>query len=59
MVVFVGTPQFRRIASWVAMGTMRCSVARLSFFLGTNPLGMPGVPMNNLTPMESCPGVAS
>ena len=28
------------------------------FFLGTNFWGMTGVPMNNSTPMETCPGVA-
>ena len=58
MVVFVGTPQFRRIALWVAMETMHLDIARISFFLGTNFWGMTGVPMNNPTPMETCPRVA-
>ena len=58
MVVFVGTPPFRRIALWVAMETMHLDIARISFFLGTNFWGMVGVPMNNSTPMETCPGVA-
>ena len=38
MVVFVGTPLFRRIALWVAMETMHLDIARISFsgdkFLG-------------------------
>ena len=58
MVVFVGTPLFRRIALWVAMDAMRLDIARLRFFLGTNFWGMTWVPMNNSTPMETCPGVA-
>ena len=58
MVVFVGTPPFRRIALWVAMETMHLNIARISFFLGTNFWGMTGVPMNNPTPMKTCPGVA-
>ena len=28
------------------------------FLLGTSFWGMTGVPMNNSTPMETCPGVA-
>ena len=32
MFVFVGTTPFRRIALWVAMETMRLSIARISFF---------------------------
>ena len=35
MVVFVGTPQFMRIALWVAIETMHLDIARISFFLGT------------------------
>ena len=58
MVVFVGTPPFTRIALWVAMETMHFDIARISFFLGTNFWGVSGVPMNNPTPMETCPGVA-
>ena len=58
MVVFVGTPPFWRIALWVAMKTMHLDIAKISFFLGTNFLGMTRVPMNNSTPMESCPEVA-
>ena len=58
MVVVVGTPPFRRIALWVAMETMHLDKARISFFLGTNFWGMTGVPMNNSTPMETCPRVA-
>ena len=57
MVVFVGTPPFRRIALRVAMETMHLDIARM-FFLGTNFWGMTGVPMNNSTSMETCPGVA-
>ena len=34
MVVFVGTPPFRRISLWVAMGTMQLDIARISFFSG-------------------------
>ena len=56
MVVFVGTPPFRRIALWVAMETMHLDIARISFFLGTIFWGMTGAPMNNPTPMETCPG---
>ena len=57
MVVYVGTPPFKRIALWVAMETMRLDIARISFFfLGTNLWGMTGVPMNNSTLMETCPG---
>ena len=58
MVVFVGTPPFRRIVLWVAMETMHLDIARISFFLRTNFWGMNVVPMNNSTPMETCPGVA-
>ena len=58
MVVFVGILPFRKIAFWVAMETMHLDIARISFFLGTNFWGMTGVPMNNTTPMETCPGVA-
>ena len=58
MVVFVATPPFRRIALWVAMVTMHLDKARISFFLGTNFWGMARVPMNNPTPMKTCPGVA-
>ena len=58
MVVFVGTPPFRRIALWVAMEIMYLDIATISFFLGTNFWGMTGVPINNSTPMETCPGVA-
>ena len=56
MVVFVGIPPFKRISLWVAMVTMHSDIARISFFLETNFLGMTGVPMNNSTPMETCPG---
>ena len=31
MVVFVGTPPFKRIALWVAMETMHLDIARISF----------------------------
>ena len=58
MVVFVGTPPFRRIALWVAMETMHLDIPRISFFLGTNFWGMTGVPLNNSAPMETCPWVA-
>ena len=58
MVVFVGTPPFRRIALWVAMETMHLDIVRISFFLGTNFWGMTGVLINNSTPMETCSGVA-
>ena len=34
MVVFVGTPPFRRIALSVAMETMHLDIARKSFFWG-------------------------
>ena len=39
MVVFVGTPQFRRIALWIAMETMHLDIARISFFSGDKFLG--------------------
>ena len=58
MVVFVGTPPFKRIALWVAMETMHLDIARINIFLGTNFWGMTGVPMYNSTPMETSPGVA-
>ena len=58
MVVFVGTRPFRRIALWVAMETMHLDIARISFFLRPSFLGMTWVPMNNSTPMETCPVVA-
>ena len=58
MVVYVGTPPFRRIALWVAMETMHLDIARISFFSEDKFLGMTGVPMKNSTPMETCPGVA-
>ena len=58
MVVFVGTPRFRRKALWVAMETMHLDTAGISFFLETNFGGITGVSMNNPTPMETCPGVA-
>ena len=58
MVVCVGTPPFRRIALWVTMETMHLDIARIKKILGTNYLGMTGVPMNNPTPMKTCPGVA-
>ena len=58
MVVFVVAPPFTRIALWVAMETMHLDIARISFFLETNFWGMSGVPMNNPTPMKTCPGVA-
>ena len=57
MVVFVGTPPFKSIALWVAIETMHLDIARISFFLGTTFWGMTGVPMNNSTPMKTCPGV--
>ena len=47
MVVFVGTPPFRRIALWVAMETMHLSIARISLLLETNFYVMTGVPINN------------
>ena len=56
MVVFVGTPPFRRIALWVAMETMHLDIARIKKNLGTIFWGMTGFPMNNQTPMETCPG---
>ena len=31
MVVFVGTPPFRRIGLWVAMETIHLNIARISF----------------------------
>ena len=34
MVVFVGTSLFRRIALWVAMETIRLSIARIIFSWG-------------------------
>ena len=40
------------------METTHLDIARVIFFQGTNFLGMTGVPMNNPTPMETCPGVA-
>ena len=41
------------------METLRLSIARLRFFSGGQTfLGIPGVKMNNLTTMESCPVVA-
>ena len=39
MVVFVGTPQFRRIVLWIAMETMHLDIARISFFSGDKFLG--------------------
>ena len=39
MVVFVGTPLFRRIALWVAMETMHLDIARIRFFPGDKFLG--------------------
>ena len=39
MVVFVGTPPFRRIALWVAMETMHLDIARISFFSKDKFLG--------------------
>ena len=39
MVVFVGTPPFRRIASFVAMEAMHLDIARISFFPGYKFLG--------------------
>ena len=39
MIVFVGTPPFRRIALWVAMETMHLDIARISFFSGDKFLG--------------------
>ena len=58
MVVFVGTPPFKRIALWVAMETMSLDIARIIFWGETNFWGMTGFPMNNPTPMKTCPGVA-
>ena len=31
MVVFIGTPPFRRIGLWVAMETMHLNIARIGF----------------------------
>ena len=59
MVVFVGTPPFRRIALWVAMETMHLDIARIKKNLGTNFGDMTGFPMNNPTPIETCSVVAS
>ena len=53
MVVFVSTPPFRRIALLVAMETMHLNIARMIYIIETIFGGMPGVPMNNLTPMET------
>ena len=39
MVVFVGTPPFRRIALWVAMETMHLDIARIKKKSGDNFLG--------------------
>ena len=58
MAVVVGTPPLRRIALWVAIETMRLSITGIHFFLATIFMGMPGAPMKNLTPNESCPEVA-
>ena len=58
MVGVVGTPPLRRIALWVAIKTKRLSITGIRFFLAKFFFGMPGAPMNNLTPMESCPEVA-
>ena len=57
MAVFVGIPPFRRIALLVALETMHLH-ARISFLMGTIFWGMPRVRTNNLTPMDTCPGVA-
>ena len=59
MVVFVGTPQFRRIPSWVAMETMHLIIARISVFMGKFFGGLSELHMNNLTAIKTCPGVAS
>ena len=58
VVFFVRTPQFRRIALWVAMETMHLNIARISFVMKTIFGGKSGVPMNNLTPMKTYSGVA-
>ena len=58
MVDFEGTSPFRIKALWVAMETMHIDIARIKKILGTNFWGMTWVPMNNSTPMETCPGVA-
>ena len=58
MVVFVGTPRFRRKALWVALETMHLDTARISFFLKRNFGGMTGVSMNSPTPMKTCSWVA-
>ena len=39
MVVFVGTPPFRRIALWVAIETMHLDIARISLFSGDKFFG--------------------
>ena len=39
MVVFVGTPTFRRVALWVAMETMHLNIARIIFFPGDKFFG--------------------
>ena len=55
---FVGTPPFRRIALWVVMEAMHLTTARLILFVGIIFGGHALVPMNNLIPLKTCPGVA-
>ena len=58
MAVFVGRSPFRRIRLWATMETMHLDITRIRFVLGTNFGGMTENPMNNSTPMETCPWVA-
>ena len=53
MVVVVGTSPLRRIALWFAIETMRLSITGIRFFLAIIFFGMPGAPINNLTPISN------
>ena len=58
MVVVMGHTPIKENNIRFAIETMRLSITEIHFILGTIFRGMPGAPMNKLTPMESFPEVA-
>ena len=52
---FIGRPPFSN-SLWVGIETMQFHIAQTKIFLRTPSFPIQGVPMNNLAPMQNCPG---
>ena len=52
---FIGRPPFSN-SLWVGIETMLFHIAQTKIFLRTPSFPIQGVPMNNLAPMNNCPG---